>query len=79
MALRKFDKIMRFFLVLERDQEQERTVIQAICSLSVTSCFEGILETASSLNEGITSYKTTIARDLAAMLRNRKKQACIDE
>ena len=31
MALRKFDKIMRFFLVVARDQEKERTVIQEIC------------------------------------------------
>ena len=78
-ALRKFDKVMRFFLVAVKDKDHEQLGIQAVCSLGLSSCFEGILESAASLQKGITSYKTTVARDLAAVLQNQKQQACIDD
>ena len=54
-------------------------MVQAVCSLTVSPCFQGMLESASSLQEGITGYKTAVARDLAAAMRERRELANVDE
>ena len=78
-ALRQFDRVMRFFLEVAKDSEHEHIVVQAVCSLTVSPCFQGMLESTSSLQEAITGYKTAVARDLATAMRERRELANVDE
>ena len=61
-ALRQFDKIMRFFLEASVAEEEEHLVVDAVCSLEMSQCLKEVLNSAQSLGEGVTSYKTSVAR-----------------
>ena len=56
-----------------------RLVLQAVVSLTVSTCFQGMLESASSLVDAVTSYKTLVTKDLAVRLRIQNEQASRDE
>ena len=78
-ALQQFDRVKRFFLEVAKDSEHEHFVVQAVCTLTVSPCFQGMLESTSSLQEAITDYKTAVARDLAATMRERRELANVDK
>ena len=55
---RPFDRIMRIFLEVEPDQEQEGSIIEAVSSLEGSTYLQGMLDSSASLGEAITGYKT---------------------
>ena len=78
-ALRQFDKIMRFFLETSVTEEEENLVVDAVCSFEMSQCLRSVLDSEQTLGEAITSYKTTVARELAAALQHSEQMACADE
>ena len=64
-AFQQFNKIMRIF---EEMAPTEPQVQEAICNLTVSACFRGILVPASTLKEAIIAYKNVVLRDLASAL-----------
>ena len=78
-AFRDLNRVMRIFLKMASEVTNHRLVLQAICSLGVSPCFEGILTSATSLREGLTGYKTAVLRDLASFMQQRRDQADLDD
>ena len=65
-AFRNPNRVMRIFLEMDSEVTDHRLVLQAICDLGVTPCFEGMLTSATSLREALTGYKTAVLRDLSS-------------
>lgn len=78
VAFRTFDRIMRFFLSVPEYKNHKQLVVQAVISLTVSTRFQGMLESTPSLVEAVTSYKTLVTKDLAVRLRIQNEQASRD-
>ena len=50
---RKLNRVMRIFLKMAAEITDHRLVLQAICNMGVSQCFEGMLTSATSLGEAL--------------------------
>ena len=78
-ALRQFNRIMRIFMEMSTDDSYDYQVRQAVCELGVSSLFDEILRSATSLREALTGYKTAVLRRLGSALQREENRAHMDE
>ena len=70
-VFRRFNQILRMFLVAVPNRDNDQLVYRAICSLNPSGCFKAHLAGSSSVPEAIAAYKEEILRKLAASMRRR--------
>ena len=77
--VRRFNDIIRMFLVSAPDMDDDGQVVKAIHSLGPSERLESLLKSQPSVNKAITSYKTFILKDLALALSRSENSRVVSE
>ena len=79
-VFRRFNSITQIFLRLAPTDKYNDLISAALCELDASSRLQSFLTTASSVQDAITNYKSSVLRDLAAIItRNQERRRIEDE
>ena len=78
MAFRRFNSILRIFLLTAGEGNEDR-LYEAVSSLGPSERFRVILEEHPDISDAITMYKESVLRDLAVTMQNKRPVAVVSE
>ena len=79
VGFRRFNEVIRMFLVAAPDPEHDEQVCRAIISLGTSGRLRSLLDSRSSVEEAITAYKTLILKNLTTALNQKTAARAVFE
>ena len=78
-VFRRFNSITQIFLRLAPADKYKDLISKALCELEASPRLQSFLATAGSVQEAITDYKSSVLRDLAAIITRNQERRRIDD